>query len=203
MSKTISKGASALNTVVAALQSGHVVLLPTDTVYGLVAVPYIEQAKATLYRIKQRPIERDLPLFVADAQHLDQLGVIYNDNVHKIMASPFVPGALTVIVRLDQDQKPTWLVKRTEIAFRIPKDPFLIQILRATGPLLATSANRHNAPTKTNLSEILTQLAFYPDLIVNGGECAPVPSTIVNCCYSKIKFERIGAVSKETIQHCI
>ncbi len=180
--------------VAACLLDGGVVLLPTDTVYGLAALPASAAAVETLYRIKNRPRSRPLPVMVADPQDLAGLGVAVNRRAAGLLASPFMPGPLTLALGFGEGPRPAWLAGRVEMAIRIPDDTWLRQLLRRCGPLYVTSANPHGLPTLETPGEILATLPEQPAMVVDDGPRQMVPSTLVNCCSEPPVVEREGAV---------
>jgi L-threonylcarbamoyladenylate synthase len=182
--------------VVATLRSGGVVLLPTDTVYGLAVHPEDDAALARLFAMKQRPLTRNLPVMVADADQARGLGAQVTPAAEKLLAA-FSPGALTLALALVDP--PAWLAGRDEVAVRIPDDAFLLDVLRAAGPLLVTSANLSGQDTPETMPEVLAQLAGRPDLAFDGGPRPTVPSTLVNCNLPAPVVERVGAVPPEQI----
>jgi L-threonylcarbamoyladenylate synthase len=183
--------------VVVALQGGGVVLLPTDTVYGLAVRPGDDAALARLFAMKQRPLSRNLPVMVADADQARALGAQVTPVAATLLAA-FAPGALTVALGLVDP--PGWLAGRDEVAVRIPDDAFLLEVLRAAGPLLVTSANLSGRDTPETMPEVLDQLDGAPDLAVDGGPRPTVPSTLVNCNLPTPAIERVGAVPPEQIE---
>ncbi|AJE46202.1 L-threonylcarbamoyladenylate synthase [Celeribacter indicus] len=176
------------------LTEGGVVLLPTDTVLGLAVSPARSDAVDRLYALKMRPRDKNLPVMVADAGQIAALGAEIPPAADALLASRFVPGALTLVFGLDQTRAPGWLAGRAEIAVRIPDDARLLAVLRETGPLLVTSANRSGAETPATTVEAAAQLAGAPDMTVPGSGSAAAPSTIVNCRLSPVKIERHGAI---------
>jgi L-threonylcarbamoyladenylate synthase len=176
------------------LSQGGVVLLPTDTVLGLAVSPQHTAAMDRLYGLKQRPRDKNLPIMVADADQIATLGAQITKSAEALLASPFVPGALTLVFGLDPAHTPGWLAGRKEIALRIPNDARLLAVLRDTGPLLVTSANRSGQETPCTAQEAAAQLNGMPDLIVAGTGHQGSPSTIVNCHASPARIERFGAI---------
>lgn len=177
------------------LSRGGVVLLPTDTVYGLAASPEHRSAVAKLYVMKRRPPRLNLPVMVSGADMLPRLGVVINASADRLLNSPLVPGALTLALEVEAARAPSWLAGRDEVAVRVPDDERLLSILRGTGPLLVTSANAHGLATPDNLAGALAQLDVPPDLAIDGGLLPVVPSTLVNCRHDPPVVEREGAVS--------
>ena len=189
------------NEIVQTLQSGGAVLIATDTVYGLAALATNENAVAKIYELKQRPREMFLPIMVANITDLEKIGLDINESARKLFASNLVPGAITFVLGFkDEALKPDWLKMRDEIAIRIPDNALLLSVLRETGPLLVTSANKHgHAQTPANVKDILAELNGTPDLIVEDGEGKEVPSTIINCRLNPPKIERSGLIPIEVI----
>jgi L-threonylcarbamoyladenylate synthase len=184
--------------VVAALRAGAVVLLPTDTVYGLAVHPETGDGPlARLFALKQRPLSRNLPIMVATAAQAADLGARVTAEAAALLDA-FSPGALTVA--LGVTDPPAWLAGRDEIAVRIPADDFLLAVLRAAGPLLVTSANLSGSPTPSTAAEALAQLDGEPDLVVDDGPRQTVPSTLVNCNLPAPVVERVGAIPTEDIE---
>jgi L-threonylcarbamoyladenylate synthase len=189
------------NQIIQTLQTGGTVLIATDTVYGLAALPSNEKAVAKIYDLKERPRKMFLPIMVADMEDLEKLGLDVNENARKLFESDLVPGAITFVLGFkDESLKPDWLKNREEIACRIPNNALLLSVLRETGPLLVTSANRHgHAQTPNKVKDILAELNGTPDLIVEDGEGKEVPSTIINCRCNPPVIERYGLIPETTI----
>ncbi|ALI54955.1 L-threonylcarbamoyladenylate synthase [Celeribacter marinus] len=180
------------------LKAGGVVLLPTDTVLGLAVSPQFDASVAQLYALKDRPREKNLPVMVADADQIEALGAYLTTSAKRLIASEFVPGAITLVMELGPDT-PAWLSGRDEIAVRIPDDDRLRAVLRETGPLLVTSANRSGCDTPHTAQDASAQLTATPSMVVDGTGHAGAPSTIVNCRVWPPEFIRIGAVSTAQI----
>ncbi|MBC6440425.1 MAG: threonylcarbamoyl-AMP synthase [Rhodospirillales bacterium] len=187
----------------AALDAGGVIVVPTETVYGLAVMPHDPDAVARMFAIKQRPATRNLPVMVAERSQLDGLDVIVPEAADRLIASGLVPGPLTIALGFGDGARPAWLEGRDEMAFRIPDNAFMLALLRETGPLFVTSANMHARDTQQTIAEILPQLAFAPDLAVDGGTGKMVPSTLVNCAVDPPKVEREGVVPRDRIKELL
>lgn len=185
------------------LLAGGVVLLPTDTVFGLAASPRHPEAVEKLFRLKRRPSERRLPVMVASVGQIGELGVDVSASAMKLLTSKYVPGALSVAMGFRSESKPGWLAGRDEIAIRIPGDELLLAVLRTTGPLFVTSANAHGRATPAQIAEVLAQLDGTPDFVIHGSTGGGTPSTLVNCRLDPPVIEREGAVSKAAIMEII
>ncbi len=185
------------------LGAGGVVLLPTDTVYGLAVSPEHDDAIDRLFVLKQRPRQRNLPVMVDSPVRLSPLGVRIGEGARRLLESDLMPGPLTVVLGFDHEGPCSWLQGRREVAVRIPSDPFMLNLLHAAGPLLVTSANLHGLPTMQTVPEILLQLAREPALAVDGGRREAVPSSLVNCAVEPPVIEREGIVSDSRIREIL
>ena len=188
-----------IDNIINTLKNGGTVLVPTDTVYGLLALPSNPASVARIYQVKQRPLEMKLPIALPVEFDLSDLGINSNPAIDAFLASRYMPGAISIIAEIDNSQSPDWLADREEIAFRIPDNKLLLDLLSKTGPLLMTSANIHGKPTEKTMEKVLAQLEIEPDLCIDGGERQEVPSTIVNCTNTPPSIQREGVVSEQVI----
>lgn len=188
--------------VSACLNAGGVILFPTDTVLGLAAAPQQVSAVEKLYRLKRRPPERRLPVMIASIDQLPMLGVDVTPAASRLLTSQYVPGPLTIALGFS-DAKPAWLAERDEVAVRIPADPFVLDVLRACGPLFVTSANGHGLTPPRTSDEALEQLDGAPDLVVPGNANTSGPSTLVNCRLDPPVIERVGEIPAEVIERLV
>jgi L-threonylcarbamoyladenylate synthase len=178
---------------------GGVVLIPTDTVYGLVVFPHFDESIDRLFALKRRPRNVNLPIMVSSDEELEPLGFYISDSARRLLRSPLVPGSLTLVMGFSSDYRPEWLTGREEAAVRIPNDNRLLAVLRKTGPLLVTSANAHSAETPDNVRDILAQLDGAPDLSIDGGLLRTTASTLVNCRVDPPVIERLGVVAESEV----
>jgi L-threonylcarbamoyladenylate synthase len=184
--------------LIACLNSGGVILVPTDTVYGLGVHPEHDEAIDRLFALKRRPRSRQLPIMVANPADLPTLGAIVTDAA-RLLLDAFAPGPLTLAFGVDPASAPGWLRDRDEIAVRIPDDELLLAVLSATGPVLMTSANLHAQTTPEDLASILAMLAGRPDTVVDGGPRSQTASTLVNVNLSEPAIERSGTIPDDEI----
>ncbi len=182
--------------IIESLQNGGVVLLPSDTVYGLAASPLHENAVNRIYELKSRPRNRKLPIMTASVNEIENIGLDINSYAKKLLSSHFVPGALTLILGFKTVPLLSWLSGREEVAVRIPKNTRLLNILKKTGALLVTSANKHGqSQTPSTVPEILSELNGLPDIIIDKGHIENLASTIINCRSVPPRIEREGCIS--------
>jgi L-threonylcarbamoyladenylate synthase len=183
--------------IVKCLENGGVVLLPTDTVYGLAVSPKFDKSIDRLFALKRRPRTVNLPIMVASDDELEPLGFELSESARRLLRSPLIPGSITL--GFHSDHRPHWLAGRDEAAIRIPNDEQLLAVLRKAGPLLVTSANAHSADTPDNVQDILAQLDGAPDLSIDGGRLKTTASTLVNCRVDPPVIERLGVVPESEV----
>jgi L-threonylcarbamoyladenylate synthase len=193
-------GADAADEAAGALLGGRVVVVPTDTVYGLAALPASDDAVRAVYRLKQRPAGLHLPLLAAGMDDVRTLGVKITGEA-EALAARWWPGPLTMAFGFDEgESRPGWLAGRTEVAVRVPDHELLRRILVRTGPLFVTSANPHGSPTPLTASSVVAALQGRGAddavaLVVDGGRLTEVPSTLVNVASGRRPVvEREGAI---------
>lgn len=194
---------ASLDKAVEVLRTGGVALLPTDTVYGLAVLPTSDRGIDRLFTLKGRPRDRNLPVMIADVTQLLGLGVEISEAARKLITSRYFPGPITVVFGFSVRERATWLDGRQEVAVRIPGDSVMLAVLRATGPLLVTSANPYGAATLQTVDLILPSLTGLPDVVIDDGPRHTIPSTLVNCRLSPPVVEREGAVCLSEIQEII
>lgn len=188
-----------INKIADCLNNGGVVLLPTDTVYGLAANPKFDKAIEKIYQLKGRPRHMNLPIMIAAKEDLIDLNVDLNENATKLFDSEFVPGALSLVLGFHTKPEQSWLSGREEILVRIPNDEDLLEVLRKTGPLMVTSANAHGKNPDRDLNEVVPELNGKPDLVVERGRLKPLASTMVNCLTNPPIILREGLIPSELI----
>jgi L-threonylcarbamoyladenylate synthase len=184
------------------LRAGGVVVVPTDTVYGLAARPEDADAVRAVYRVKDRPEGMPLPVLAASLDQVRALGVEVTDAA-SALAERWWPGPLTLAFGFGTGARPEWLEGRDEVAVRIPDHDFARELLRTTGVLLVTSANPHGAPTPRAAGDVAASLGQAVDLIVDDGELTETPSTLVNVRRAEAVVEREGAIGRVEIERVL
>ena len=159
-----------------AIRSGAIVIIPTDTVYGIGARP---EAAAAIFELKQRPRDKALPVLGFD---VDQLGGIaeLDDSAHAL-AEEHWPGPLTLVVRRSTSfTMDLGGNDPTTVAVRVPAHPVALGLLERTGPLAVTSANVSGEPPATTYEEACALAGGSGVVCLDGGTCEGVPSTVLS-----------------------
>ena len=176
------------------LHASQLVAFPTDTVYGVGAPVFNAAAVAAIYIAKQRPPEKAIPVLIADEADLPRITTSVPNMARKLIAR-FWPGGLTLVLpkRLGV---PEIVSADMTVAVRIPDLDLARVLMRLTGPLAATSANRSGQASPITASDVIHQLGGRIAAILDGGPCpGGIPSTIVDCVSSPLRVVREGAVS--------
>jgi L-threonylcarbamoyladenylate synthase len=160
-----------------ALRAGGVVVLPTDTVYGLAAALDHPEAVARLSVLKERPRGVPIAVLVTGVEQAAALGVLGEQAA--ALAEAHWPGALTMVVDAVPGVAAVIGSDDASVGIRAPDHAVLQALAAEVGPLATTSANRHGEATPTTLAEVLDQLGEV-DAAIDGGACEGVPSTVVD-----------------------
>lgn len=185
----------------ATLRDGGVVVLPTDSVYGIccAATPG-NPAHGRIFDIKRRDRAQTLPWFVADVDDLARYGLDVSARALRL-AERLWPGALTIVVRASAEVPPEYAQPGdggATIALRVPASDLDRAVVRALGvPLAQTSANTHGAPAATSGSGLDPAIVAAADLVLDAGP-APVgvASTIVDATSDELRILRAGALDE-------
>jgi L-threonylcarbamoyladenylate synthase len=190
---------ASLRRAAAALVDGDVVAVPTDTVYGLAVDPTQPEAVARLFALKGRPEDVPLPVLVAGPE---QLALVAGELevAAAELAAKFWPGPLTLVVprraefTVDLGGPPAAL---QTVGVRRPDHPVVVALCELLGPLAVTSANRHGQQPATMAAQVASVFPGPdgPAVILDGGTCDGIPSTVVECRGPAARCLREGAIS--------
>ena len=178
--------------VVEVLESGGVVVLPTDTVYGLAALASSPAAVERVFALKGR--QADVPIAVLCASTAQALALADPVPGVEQVADRFWPGPLTLVLprRAGVDLR---LGEPTHtIGLRVPDHELVRAIAERVGPIATTSANRHGAPTPATATAAAASLVEPPDLVVDGGRLEATASTVIDATQTPWAVLREGAI---------
>lgn len=185
--------AKSLALVVEALVAGQVVAVPTDTVYGFGVDARQPGAVDRLFELKMRPSRLALPVLVGEPSELCDLAVL--SQAAQRLVERYWPGPLTLVlprragVVLDLRGDPA------TIGVRCPAKAELRELLRLTGPLAVTSANRSGTAPLHSAQEVREQFGDTGMVVLDGGRCDGVPSSVVSLVGDEPKCLREGPVA--------
>jgi tRNA threonylcarbamoyl adenosine modification protein (Sua5/YciO/YrdC/YwlC family) len=169
-----------LGAAVGAVARGELIVMPTDTVYGVAANPFDPAATARLFAAKRRPQTLALPVLVADRVAAKALVADWPEAAEALVEA-FWPGPLTLVLAAKKNAGLHLGGSGDTVGLRQPDHPAALALLRATGPLAVTSANRSGEPPATTAADAVRQFAGHLSVHVDAGP-APggVPSTVVD-----------------------
>jgi tRNA threonylcarbamoyl adenosine modification protein (Sua5/YciO/YrdC/YwlC family) len=188
---------------VAAVRAGRLVVLPTDTVYGVGADAFAPGAVDVLLAAKGRGRDMPSPVLIGRRETLSGLVTVLPRWASEL-ADAFWPGALTLILR--HTPSLSWDLGETRgtVAVRMPLHPVALDLLSETGPMAVSSANRSGSPPATTAAEAEAQLGGSVAVYLDAGRCGdPVPSTIVDCTAAVPRVLRSGAVPVERLREVV
>jgi L-threonylcarbamoyladenylate synthase len=178
-----------------ALRRGEVVALPTDTVYGLAALPTIAAATERLFALKGRGSDTPIAVLCADAAQAFGLAApdAPTPEVRRIAARLW-PGPLTLVLPRRPDLGYELGEPADTVGVRCPDHALVQTIATAVGPIATTSANRHREPTAPIAEGVAATFGAGLALVLDGGRCEAPPSTVVAVAGAEWKVLREGPI---------
>ena len=186
--------ATGLSAAFTALRSGKLVVLPTDTLYGLGCDAFDSIGVTSLLRAKNRGRDMPVPVLVGSWKTIDGL-VLTVPPAARALVEAFWPGGLSLVVQ--QAPSLSWDLGDTRgtVMLRMPLHPVALELLREVGPMAVSSANVSGEPPATTVSAAQEQLGAAVGVYLDGGPCAAaVASTIVDLTGERPLVLRKGAV---------
>lgn len=175
--------------VVRILNEGGVGVVPTDTLYGVVARADNEKAVRRVYAIKGRTPTKPCIILLAEIKQLEHFGIIVDEPlIHKLSA--YWPGPVSVILTCGPEA-PAYLHRGTQtLAFRLPNEPALRTLIRDTGPLIAPSANPEGQSPATTMHDAYTYFGQAVDFYNDGGTRLGPASRIIDLTTDDVRVVR-------------
>ncbi|MEU1985520.1 L-threonylcarbamoyladenylate synthase [Nocardia sp. NPDC019395] len=182
-----------------ALKSGRLVVVPTDTVYGLAADAFDSAAVASLLAAKGRGRDMPVPVLVGSWNTIDGLVFSVRPQARDLIRA-FWPGGLSIVVQ--QAPSLAWDLgdARGTVMLRMPLHPVALELLQEVGPLAVSSANVSGRPAAGNVAEAREQLGSVVGTYLDGGPAQhATASTIVDLTGDQPRILRAGAVATEAV----
>jgi len=193
---------SVIKKVARLVKRGGVIIYPTDTVYGLGADALNPEAVLRIFKIKGRSPDQPLPVAVSGLEMAERLAFV-SDEARKLIAA-FWPGALTLVMRKKPIVPPIVVGGGVSVGLRAPNHAVSLMIIHETGlPLVATSANKHGAPSPVESGEAFRRVGDEVDLILDCGRVGGQPSAIVDLTKTPPMIIRSGPVTREMIEKIV
>lgn len=186
------------------LQLGQVVAFPTETVYGLGANAFSDEAVQLIFQAKGRPSDNPLIVHIANNKQLDELVEEIPDGAKKLMEA-FWPGPLTIILKSKKQVSKFVTAGLSTVGVRMPDHPVALALIEASGlPIAAPSANTSGKPSPTSAKHVFEDLNGRIAGIVDGGSTGVgLESTVIDCSQDVFTILRPGSITPEMIKKVV
>lgn len=183
------------------IREGGLVVFPTDTVYGLGADAFNEEAVGRVFEVKRRSRDKPLSILVADFSEIESL-VEETPPQALALAGCFWPGALTLLFRAGCKVSSLLTSGSNKVGIRIPDDKIALALIKAVGsPIIGSSANLSGRPEPLGAEDAGLELEGSVELIIDGGKVRlGRPSTVIDISESPIRILRWGVISRARIE---
>jgi L-threonylcarbamoyladenylate synthase len=184
------------------LRRDGIVAFPTDTVYGLGANAFSATGIERLFDAKGRDLNKAIAVLLGDVEQLASVASSLTGSAEKL-AARFWPGALTLVVTRGPGL-PEMISPRPTVGVRIPDHDGARALLRQSGALATTSANRSGWSNPLTAQDVLAQLDGLVELVLDGGAVpGGMPSTVVDCTAETIQVLREGPISTAMLHEAL
>lgn len=186
------------------IKKGGLVAFPTETVYGIGADAFNEEAVSNIFKAKGRPSDNPLIVHVSDINMIDKL-VKYIPDSARILMDAFMPGPITLIMKKSEIVNNTVTGGLDTVAVRFPAHPAARKLIELSKtPIPAPSANLSGKPSPTIAKHVADDMTGRIEAIIDGGECSEgLESTVVDCTGEIPLILRPGIITLEDIQEYI
>ena len=193
---------NAVNEAVAEIAEGNLIVYPTETVYGIGADIFNEVAVKNLFLAKRRPFDMALSVAVSDKKMMESIAIL-DDNADKLVKA-FLPGPLTIIIEKKPDVPDLVTAMSRKVGIRMPDHPVAREVIRRSGPVVATSANLHSHPDATDIDAAVKDLGESVSMYMDSGPSKlKRPSTIVWIMKGDVEIIRQGAITIKDIEEVL
>ena len=178
------------------MKQGELIIMPTDTVYGLCAKLHDQEALQKIYHLKGREQTKQIPILLPSIESAKDIAVISAEA--KTIMQSFWPGALTIVLKTTDAFKA--MTGEETIALRIPNHPLALKLLEANGPLRATSVNKSGQAPLSDIHEIRATFGHDINQIYEQTEKASQISSTVIDLTSDLKILRQGTITEKDLK---
>lgn len=183
------------------IRAGGLVIVPTETVYGIAADATNADAVAKIFKVKNRPTENPLIVHICELSMVAEFARAWTETA-ETLAERFWPGPLTIVV-FKSSRIPEIVTGGLDtVALRMPENQIALDVIAASEvPLAAPSANRFTELSATRVEHLGDELINAVDMVIDGGPCRfGIESTVVDVCSDPIRIFRPGGVSRAEIE---
>lgn len=173
------------------LAKNGVVIIPTDTIYGVVASAWSKKAVERAYKILKRNPKKPFIILIFSLDDLKPFGIKLDQQTENILKKIW-PGKVSVVLKCTNNKFQYLHRGKKTLAFRIPKKPNLIRFLKKTGPLISSSANPQGKKPAETILEAKKYFGDRIDFYASDGKIKSLPSTLIEIKNGKIRVLRKG-----------
>ena len=185
------------NDIINTLKDGKLVIMPTDTIYGIIGDATNEDVINKVYEVKERPHDKPLLILVSNFSMLHELVTEIPKETEKII-NKFWPGPLTILFKKSSKVSDALTANSALVAIRMPNDKRLLNIMNHLNrPLISTSANISSHDAITNPNQLEEKMKEKIDLIVDEGTVNNEASTLITIVNGKIEILREGSLNEK------
>ena len=185
------------NDIINTLKDGKLVIMPTDTIYGIIGDATNEDVINKVYEVKERPHDKPLLILVSNFTMLHELVTEIPKETEK-MIKKFWPGPLTILFKKSSKVSDSLTANSSLVAIRMPNDKRLLNIMNHLNrPLISTSANISSYDAITNPNQLEEKMKEKIDLIVDEGTVNNEASTLITIVNGKIEILREGSLTEK------
>ena len=186
-----------IDKIVSVVDSGGLVITPTDTVYGIMGDSLDENVIRKVYSVKRRTFSKPLILLMSDVEMIKN----YTSDISDVewdLINHFLPGLVTIILKKNDLVSPLITSNSDYVGIRIPNNSELVEIIKKLGrPVISTSANISDSDVITRADMISDELLSGIDYVYDGGEINSLSSTIIRVVDGKLVILRRGELADE------
>ena len=180
-----------INIIIKVLNSGGVVVMPADTIYGIFARAIDKQAVEKIYKVRKRKPSKPMIITISSVNQLKEFNIKLSKEQERIIDQLW-PGKVSIVFPCSSSKFAYLHRNKKSLAFRLPKNKMLINIINKTGPLVAPSANIEGQPHAKNIKQAKKYFGKSVDDYFSKGTIKSTASTIVKFENNKIKILRQG-----------
>jgi L-threonylcarbamoyladenylate synthase len=195
---------SNLSLAIEALKKGEPVVFPTETVYGLGAPLFDEQAILQIFKLKGRPLDNPLIAHISSLEEVSRLSDALDSSFYRL-AERFWPGPLTIVVKRKETVPSLASAGQPTIAIRMPSHPIARKLIEGVGaPLVAPSANLSGKPSPTRVADVLEDFEGQIKYVIDGGTCeVGIESTVISLFHQTPTLLRPGLIKKAELEEVL
>lgn len=177
--------------IIQTLKKGGIGVLPTDTIYGIVGSALNSQTIERIYKLRKRDTDKPMIILISSINELELFKTRLSSTNFNFLKKIW-PNPISVILPCSESEFSYLHRNKKTLAFRVPNNKFLLEILKATGPLVAPSANFEGEKASINTEEAREYFKDGVDFYFDGGDLESEPSTLIELIDGKVNILRQG-----------